>query len=160
MQSKTFESTYLYLRLKYSNFFVNKEIIAHEIEVEVPTINARIGSNINMPPYIKIGNSKNSKVVVTLVDLAFYMAEDTISILPETERREYIYQYFKNKYPRLILSKKNFANELDVCNNTLGSYINKKYICKERRQGSSKNAKIMFNFNDIADFFSKVIQTM
>jgi len=160
MKSQTFENTYLYLRIKYPNFFVNKEIVAHEIEVEVTTINARIGKNINMIPYIKIGNSKNARVGVTLVDLAYYMSEDTNSILTEAERREYIYQYFTNKYPRLLLSKREFANELGVCDNTMGTYIKNNYLCKIRRQGTAPNAKIMFHFDDIADYFSKVIQTM
>ncbi|WP_415406921.1 hypothetical protein ACLHDG_14335 [Sulfurovum sp. CS9] len=160
MQSKTFENTYLYLRMKYNTFFVNKDIVAHEMDVEIATINARVASKMSMPPYIKIGDSNNSKLVVTLVDLAYYISEGTGSILSETERREYIYQYFTNKYPRLLLSKRDFANELGVCDNTLGTYIQKKYICKTRRQGTSSNAKIIFNSNDISDFFSRVIQTM
>ncbi len=160
MKSKTFENTYLYLRMKYSNFFVNKEIVAHELDVELATINARIAQNMQVPPYIKIGDSHNSKFVVTLVDLAYYMTECTGSLLSEMERREYIYQYFTNKYPRMLLSKQDFAKELDVCANTMGTYIQKKYVCKIRRQGTARNSKITININDISDFFSRVIQTM
>ncbi len=160
MKSQTFENTYLYLKMKYNTFFVNKDVVAHEINVETATINARVASKMNMSPYIKIGNSNNSKLVITLVDLAYYMAEDTNSILTEAERREYIYQYFTNKYPRLLLSKREFANELGVCDNTIGTYIKNNYLCKIRRQGTAPNAKIMFHFDDIADYFSKVIQTM
>jgi len=146
--------------MKYNTFFVNKDIVAHEIDVETVTINARVAKNMNLPPYIKIGNSNNSKLVVTLVDLAYYMAEDTNSILTEFERREYIYQYFTNKYPRMLLSKQDFAKELDVCENTMGTYIQKKYVCKIRRQGTARNSKITININDISDFFSSVVQTM
>ena len=158
--TKTFENTYEYLKNTYHYFFVGKYIVANEMDIEVSTVNARIASKIGIPPFIKIGNESNGKFFVTLIDLAYFLSEDNVNSLSCEERREYIYQYFIKKYQKISINKKHFAEELTVCENTMSTYIKRNYVPQPKRYGTSKNTKITFNVNDLADHFSVVNQTM
>jgi len=160
MKNQTFEKTCTYLEMKYPSLFIGKEIVAHEMYIEVDTLNSRITSKIGLPPYIKLGDVPNSKFVVTLYDLAYYLSADTVGHLSEDQRREFIYKYLIKKYPRISISKKDFSKELDgICENTMGTYIKKKVVPKPKRQ-EAMNSKMRFHSDEIADFYSVVIQTM
>lgn len=73
-----------------------------------------------------------------------------------------IYDYLKNKYKRVTIGKKEMAMELGIANSTLDLYIAKGIgIPSYRKLGNAKNAKVVFNIVDLADFLTQnTIETM
>lgn len=75
-------------------------------------------------------------------------------------QHEKIYQYLKEKYKRAVISKSEMAKELGISNSTLDLYISKGTgLPNYRKLGKSKNAKVVFNLYDVADFLSQTIKT-
>ncbi len=70
-------------------------------------------------------------------------------------KEEKIYQYLLNKYKRTVLSKKDFANEINVTVSTVDNYIAKgEGVPKYKKLGSSKNARMIFTIVDVASFLA------
>lgn len=75
-------------------------------------------------------------------------------------QKEIIYEYLQKKYKRFLISKTEMAEELGVSNSTLDLYISKGTgLPNYKKLGKAKNAKIVFNLIDIADFLSQTIKT-
>jgi len=72
------------------------------------------------------------------------------------------YDYLKQKYNRLILSKKELAVELNIAISTLDLYISKGIgVPKYKRASEAKNARLLFNIYDIAIYLnSDQIETL
>ena len=72
------------------------------------------------------------------------------------------YDYLKDKYSRIILSKKELAIELNIAPSTLDLYISKGIgVPKYKRASDAKNARLLFNIYDIAVYLnSGQIETM
>jgi len=67
------------LSLRYNKATLTKKELAHELNLSIHTINARIVKGLDLPDYKKIGNAKNSKVVFPIVAVAEYLS-NTIKI--------------------------------------------------------------------------------
>jgi len=75
--------------------------------------------------------------------------------------KQVIYDYLNSKYKRATLGKKEMAVELGVSLSTIDLYISKNMgIPRYRKLGKSKNAKVVFNIADVADFLSRTVETM
>jgi len=75
-------------------------------------------------------------------------------------QREKLYEYLQKKYKRAVLSKSEMADELGISNSTLDLYIAKGTgLPNYKKLGKAKNAKVVFNLLDVADFLSQTIKT-
>jgi len=72
------------------------------------------------------------------------------------------YSYLKNKYNRLVISKKELASELNIASSTLDLYISQGIgIPKYKKATKAKNARLLFNIYDVALYLnSDQIETM
>ena len=77
-----------------------------------------------------------------------------------TTQQELIYNDLKSRYKKSTLSKKEMSNELGVGYSTIDGYIAKGYgIPNYKKLGTAKNAKVVFNIIDVAEFLSQTIKT-
>jgi predicted DNA-binding transcriptional regulator AlpA len=77
----------------------------------------------------------------------------------ETQRHE-LFQALIKKYGRTVISKSEMAQELGVSNSTLDLYIAKGTgLPNYKKLGKAKNAKVVFNLVDVADYLTKTIKT-
>ena len=72
------EKLYEYLAKKYDTVVLSKEQLREELGVGKSTMDRYICQNVGIPPYKKLGNSKNSKVVFNILDVAKFL-DNTIS---------------------------------------------------------------------------------
>lgn len=80
-----------------------------------------------------------------------------------TSQFEEIYDYLKQKYKRATIGKKELAHEMGIAISTLDLYMSKGIgLPPYKKVGSkSKNAKVIFNINNVARFLSEnQIETM
>ena len=71
-----------------------------------------------------------------------------------------LFEYLQKKYKRLVISKTEMAEELGISNSTLDLYIAKGTgLPNYKKLGKAKNAKVVFNLLDVADFLSQTIKT-
>ncbi len=74
---------------------------------------------------------------------------------------EKLYSYLQKKYKRAVISKAEMAEELGISNSTLDLYIAKGTgLPNYKKLGKAKNAKVVFNLIDVAEFLSQTIKTM
>lgn len=77
-----------------------------------------------------------------------------------TLQQELIYNDLKDRYGKATLSKSEMAKELGISYSTIDSYISKGYgIPNYKKLGMAKNAKVVFNIIDVAEFLSQTIKT-
>ncbi len=73
---------------------------------------------------------------------------------------ELIYQDLKSRYNKASINKKEIAHELDVSTSTIDLYISKGVgIPNYKKLGTAKNAKVIFNIIDVAEYLSQTIKT-
>ncbi|QHG90385.1 hypothetical protein CVO_00400 [Sulfurimonas sp. CVO] len=78
----------------------------------------------------------------------------------EDLQKERLYEYLLKKYQRAVISKVEMANELGISSSTLDLYIAKGTgLPNYKKLGKAKNAKVVFNLLDVADFLTKTIKT-
>jgi hypothetical protein len=79
----------------------------------------------------------------------------------ETSIKE-TYSYLVNKYSKTVIGKKEMAHELNISPSTLDLYLSKGIgVCKYRKLGTAKNARVIFNIYDLAVYLnSEKIETM
>lgn len=76
---------------------------------------------------------------------------------PQTEL---IYQDLKSRYNKATLTKKELANEFTVSTSTIDLYISKGIgIPNYKKLGTAKNAKVIFNIIDVAEYLTQTIKT-
>ena len=76
------------------------------------------------------------------------------------QQQELIYNDLKTRYNKSTLSKREMAHELGISYSTIDGYIAKGYgICNYKKLGTAKNAKVVFNIIDVAEFLSQTIKT-
>lgn len=76
---------------------------------------------------------------------------------PQTEL---VYQDLKSRYNKATLTKKELANEFTVSTSTIDLYISKGIgIPNYKKLGTAKNAKVIFNIIDVAEYLSQTIKT-
>lgn len=78
----------------------------------------------------------------------------------EDLQKERLYEYLLKKYQRAVISKVEMANELGISSSTLDLYIAKGTgLPNYKKLGKAKNAKVVFNLLDVANFLTKTIKT-
>lgn len=78
----------------------------------------------------------------------------------EDLQKERLYEYLLKKYQRAVISKVEMASELGISSSTLDLYIAKGTgLPNYKKLGKAKNAKVVFNLLDVADFLTKTIKT-
>ncbi|MDM5264562.1 hypothetical protein PF327_10190 [Sulfurovum sp. XTW-4] len=76
------------------------------------------------------------------------------------QQQKLIYNDLKTRYNKSTLSKSEMANELGISYSTIDGYISKGYgIPNYKKLGTAKNAKVIFNIIDVAEFLSQTIKT-
>lgn len=77
-----------------------------------------------------------------------------------TDLQTQIYNDLKDRYGKATLSKAEMAKELGISYSTIDGYIAKGYgIPNYKKLGKAKNAKVIFNIIDVAEFLSQTIKT-
>jgi len=75
-------------------------------------------------------------------------------------QQEKLYNYLIKKYKRAVISKTEMADELGVSNSTIDLYLSKgQGLPNYKKLGKAKNAKVVFNLIDVADFLTQTIKT-
>jgi len=75
-------------------------------------------------------------------------------------QKEKLYEYLYKKYKRVTISKTEMSIELGISNSTLDLYITKGCgLPNYKKLGKAKNAKVVFNLIDVADFLTQTIKT-
>jgi len=67
------------LRTRYKAS-LSKKNLADELDVSISTIDRNIAHNLGLPPYKKLGKSKNAKVIFNIIDVAEFLA-DTVKVV-------------------------------------------------------------------------------
>ena len=76
------------------------------------------------------------------------------------QQQELIYTDLQTRYKKSTLSKREMAHELGISYSTIDGYLSKGYgIPNYKKLGTSKNAKVVFNIIDVAEFLSETIKT-
>ena len=76
---------------------------------------------------------------------------------PQTEL---VYQDLKSRYNKATLTKKELANEFTVSVSTIDLYISKGVgVPNYKKLGTAKNAKVIFNIIDVAEYLTHTIKT-
>ena len=77
-----------------------------------------------------------------------------------TEQQSHILKDLQTRYKRATISKSEMSHELSVSYSTIDGYIAKGYgIPNYKKLGTAKNAKVVFNIIDVAEFLSQTIKT-
>ncbi|MDD3497820.1 MAG: hypothetical protein PHH92_10600 [Aliarcobacter skirrowii] len=69
------EQLYKYLTQKYKRTVINKVEMAFELGISNSTLDLYIAKKIGLPNYKKLGDSKNSKVIFNLLDVADFLTQ-------------------------------------------------------------------------------------
>lgn len=76
-------------------------------------------------------------------------------------QQDKIYDELRNKYGRMTISKSEMSSELGISNSTLDLYISKGIgLPNYKKLGTAKNAKVIFNLLDVAEFLANTIKTV
>ena len=76
-------------------------------------------------------------------------------------QKDKIYEELRKKYKRMTISKSEMSSELGISNSTLDLYISKGIgLPNYKKLGTAKNAKVIFNLLDVADFLANTIKTI
>jgi len=67
-----------YLSKKYNSLVLNKEQLRAELGIAKSTLDLYISKNEGIPPYKKLGSSKNAKLVFNIADVAKFL-NNTVS---------------------------------------------------------------------------------
>jgi len=63
------------LKSRYNKATLTKPELANELTVSLSTIDLYISKGMGIPPYKKLGNAKNAKVVFNIVDTAIFLSQ-------------------------------------------------------------------------------------
>ena len=76
------------------------------------------------------------------------------------DKAKLILSDLKERYGKASLSKYELANELGVSRSTIDLYMSRGYgIPNYKKLGTSRNAKVIFNIVDVAEFLADTIKT-
>ncbi len=77
-----------------------------------------------------------------------------------TPQTELIYKDLQSRYNRATINKKELANEFNCSIATIDLYMQKGIgIPNYKKLGTAKNAKVVFNIIDVAEYLSQTIKT-
>ena len=69
------QKIYDYLVNKYNKAVLTRTQLTYEMDISRSTMDKFIINNENIPPYKKLGNSKNSRVIFNIADVAKFLNE-------------------------------------------------------------------------------------
>ena len=93
--------------------------------------------------------SRDNKISHTKKELKF-----------SNSQAEQFYIMLRDFYKKAALNKRELANEIGVSLSTIDLYISKGVgIPNYKKLGTAKNAKVVFNIIDVAEFLSQTIKT-
>ena len=76
-----------------------------------------------------------------------------------TTKAKLIYEDLKSRYKRITITKAEYANEVGQCVGTVDRRIKDKIgLPPYKKLGKAKNAKVVFNIIDVAEFLSQTIK--
>ena len=76
-----------------------------------------------------------------------------------TQQAQQIYNDLSSRYKKASLSKKELAHELGVSYSSIDTYLARGYgLPNYKKLGTAKNAKVIFNIVDVAEFLSQTIK--
>ena len=76
-----------------------------------------------------------------------------------SEQTQLILKELQTRYKKSTLSKSDMANELGVSSSTIDKYMKHGLgVPNYKKLGSARNAKIVFNIIDVAEFLSQTIK--
>lgn len=76
------------------------------------------------------------------------------------QQTQLIYNDLRTRYKKATLSKADMANELGVSSSTIDKYMKHGLgVPNYKKLGTARNAKIVFNIIDVAEFLSQTIKT-
>jgi len=73
------EQMYDYLANKYNKIAISKVELSQELGVSKSTIDHFVAKNKGVPPFKKIGNSKNARVVFNIAEVAKFL-DETVAV--------------------------------------------------------------------------------
>ena len=78
-----------------------------------------------------------------------------------TNRTKLIYDDLKARYKKSVLSKAEMANELGVSISSIDKYMAHRLgVPPYKKLGKAKNAKVVFNIIDVAEFLADTIKVV
>jgi len=78
----------------------------------------------------------------------------------QNPQTQLMYQDLKSRYNKATLTKKELAKEFTVSISTIDLYISKGIgIPNYKKLGTAKNAKVVFNIIDVAEYLTQTIKT-
>ena len=75
MKFDTTERIEEYLLNKYNKSVINKKEYANENGISVSTVDSHIAKNEGVAKYIKLGNSKNAKILFPIIEVAKFLSK-------------------------------------------------------------------------------------
>ena len=77
-----------------------------------------------------------------------------------SQQQELILQDLQTRYKRATISKREMAHELNISYSTIDGYLSRGFgLPNYKKLGTAKNAKVVFNIIDVAEFLSQTIKT-
>jgi len=78
-----------------------------------------------------------------------------------TTKAKSIYEDLKSRYKRITISKAEYANEVGQCVGTVDRRIKDKIgLPPYKKLGKAKNAKVVFNIIDVAEYLADTIKVV
>ena len=78
-----------------------------------------------------------------------------------TTKTKIIYDDLKARYKKSVLSKAEMANELGVSISSIDKYMAHSLgVPPYKKLGSAKNAKVVFNIIDVAEFLADTVKVV
>ena len=68
------------LQSRYQKATLTKKELANELNMGLSSINNYITKGFGIPDYIKLSDSKNSKVVFSLISITEYLSSHTVKV--------------------------------------------------------------------------------
>ena len=71
-----------------------------------------------------------------------------------------IFEDLRKRYQKSVIGKKELAKELGVSPSTIDVYMARGYgVPNYKKLGTAKNARVVFNLVDVANFLANTVQT-
>ena len=66
------------LKTRYKAQVIGKKELAKEFGISLSTVDLYMAKGMGIPPYIRLGNSSNSRIVFTIYSVAKYLSANQI----------------------------------------------------------------------------------
>jgi len=80
-QTTNYEVLLNYLQSKYKRITIGKKELSHELGISLSTLDLYMKKGMGIPPYKKLGNKPNSRVIFDIIDVAEFLSSNKIETL-------------------------------------------------------------------------------